>query len=64
VRPVKAVRGDEHFLSLAQIDKLCRDLKVKYACKACALGFLLAEIRMHKPCCCLNLLISWCMAHV
>jgi len=23
LRPVKAVRGDEHFLSLARIDKLC-----------------------------------------
>jgi len=27
---------------------------VKYAYKAGALGFLLAEIRMHKPCWCLD----------
>jgi len=27
---------------------------VKYAYKACAMGFLLAEIRMHKPCWCLE----------
>jgi len=27
---------------------------VKYAYKARALGFLLAEIRMHKPCWCLD----------
>jgi len=27
---------------------------VKYSNKACALGFLLAEMRMHKPCWCLD----------
>jgi len=27
---------------------------VKYAYEACALGFLLAETRMHKPCYCLD----------
>jgi len=43
----KPVRRDECFLSLAQIDKLYHE---KYADKASALGFLLAEIRMHKPC--------------
>ena len=52
LRPVKAMRPDEGFVSLAQID---------YACLSC---FLLAEIRIHKPFWCLDLLISWCMAHV
>jgi len=48
----KHVRRDERFLSLAQIDKLYHELKkyIGYACKACALVFLLAEICMHKPC--------------
>jgi len=35
-------------------DKLYHELKVKYAYKACAFGFLLAEIRTHKPCWCLD----------
>jgi len=39
-------------------------MSVKYAYKARAFGILLAEIRVHKPCWCLDLLISWCMAHV
>jgi len=44
------VRRDGRFLSVAQIDKLYHELRVKYAYKACALGFLLAEMRMHEPC--------------
>ena len=51
----QSVCRDEGFLSLAQIDKLYHDLKWNiYAYKACALGFLLAETRMHKPCWCLD----------
>jgi len=42
------MRRDERFLSLAQTDKLYHELKWK----ACALAFLLAEIRVHKPCWC------------
>jgi len=37
---------------------------VNYAYKASALGFLLAEIHVHKPCWCLDLLISWCMVNI
>jgi len=51
----KHVCRDERFLSLGQIDKLDHELKWNiYAYKACALGFLLAEIRMNKPCWCLD----------
>jgi len=58
----KHKRRDERFLSLAQIDKLCHELKWNMLNKACALGFLLAEIRIQKPYWCLDLLISWYMA--
>jgi len=49
------VRRDERFLSLAQINELYHELQVKYAYGACALGFLLAEIRMG----CINLADVW-----
>jgi len=46
---------DERFRSLTQIDELHHELKWNiYAYKACPLGFLLAEIRMHKPFWCLD----------
>ena len=57
------VRRDERVLSLAQIDKLYHELKWNMLIKRAVLGFLLAEIRMHKPSWFQDLLISWCMKH-
>jgi len=50
----KHVRRDERFPSLPQINKLYHAKWNIHAYKACALGFLLAEIRMHIPCWCLD----------
>jgi len=56
LRPIKPMRPNDRFLSIA----LKCILLEKHAYRA----YKLAEIRMHKPFRCLDLLISRCMVHV
>jgi len=60
----KHVQRDERFLSLAQVDKLYHELTSEICLKRVRIGLLLAEIRMHKACWCLDLLISCCKHNI